>query len=37
MSFLTKFIKLDVIDNFFSWLWKDHSKVKNFDIVMKLN
>ena len=37
VSYLSKLVKLFVIDHLFSWLWENHFKVENFNIFMKLN
>jgi len=36
-SVLSKFVNLYLIDSLSSWLWKNHFKVENSNIFMKLN
>jgi hypothetical protein len=37
VSFLTKFLKLDMIDSLSSWLRQNHFKVENLESFMKLS
>jgi hypothetical protein len=37
VSFPSKSVNIYIIDSLSSWLWKNHFKVENFNIFMKLN
>ena len=37
VRFLSKFVNIYLIDSLSSWLWKNHFKVENFNILMKWN